>query len=72
MRPLGLGDELRVALRTRQACWGVMCLHLEVGAAGFSQRDRDIVAKIAHMWPRGCAGRCWPGIPWTRARRGTW
>ena len=22
MRPLGLGDELRVALRTRQACWG--------------------------------------------------
>ena len=24
MRPLGLGDELRVALRTRQACWGVI------------------------------------------------
>jgi DNA-binding CsgD family transcriptional regulator len=47
MRPLGLGDELRVALRTRQACWGVMCLHREVGAAGFSRRDRDIVAKIA-------------------------
>lgn len=47
MRPLGLGDELRVALRTRQACWGVMCLHREAGAAGFSQRDRDIVAKIA-------------------------
>jgi GAF domain-containing protein len=47
MRPLGLGDELRVALRTRQACWGVMCLHREAGAAGFSQQDRDIVAKIA-------------------------
>jgi DNA-binding CsgD family transcriptional regulator len=47
MRPLGLGDELRVALRTRQACWGVMCLHREAGAAGFSQRDRDIIAKIA-------------------------
>jgi DNA-binding CsgD family transcriptional regulator len=47
MRPLGLGDELRVALRTRQACWGVMCLHRETGAAGFSQRDRDIVAKVA-------------------------
>jgi DNA-binding CsgD family transcriptional regulator len=47
MRPLGLGDELRVALRTRQACWGVMCLHREAGAAGFSQRDRDIVARIA-------------------------
>jgi DNA-binding CsgD family transcriptional regulator len=47
MRPLGLGDELRVALRTLQACWGVMCLHREAGAAGFSQQDRDIVARIA-------------------------
>jgi DNA-binding CsgD family transcriptional regulator len=47
MRPLGLGDELRVALRTRQACWGVMCLHREAGAAGFGQRDRDIIAKVA-------------------------
>jgi hypothetical protein len=47
MRPLGLGDELRVALRTRQACWGVMCLHRAAGPAGFSQQDRDIVAKVA-------------------------
>lgn len=47
MRPLGLGDELRVALRTRQACWGVMCLHRQSGATGFSARDRGIVAKIA-------------------------
>src|SRR5215471_11512275 len=47
MRPLGLGDELRAALRTRRACWGVMCLHREAGAAGFSQQDRDLVAKIA-------------------------
>ena len=47
MRPLGLGDELRVALRTRHACWGVMCLHRQAGATGFSPRDRDIVARIA-------------------------
>jgi DNA-binding CsgD family transcriptional regulator len=47
MRPLGLGDELRVALRTRQACWGVMCLHRQAGATGFSPHDRDIVTKIA-------------------------
>ena len=47
MRPLGLGDELRVALRTRHACWGVMCLHREADATGFSARDRDIVARIA-------------------------
>jgi DNA-binding CsgD family transcriptional regulator len=47
IRPLGLGDELRVALRTRQACWGVMCLHRQAGATGFSPRDREIVARIA-------------------------
>jgi DNA-binding CsgD family transcriptional regulator len=47
MRPLGLGDELRVALRTRQSCWGVMCLHRAADATGFSPRDRDIVARIA-------------------------
>jgi len=47
MRPLGLGDELRVALRTRQACWGVMCLHRQAGATGFSSQERDIVARIA-------------------------
>ena len=47
MRPLGLGDELRVALRTRQACWGVMCLHRQAGATGFSTQDRDLVARIA-------------------------
>ena len=47
MRPLGLGDELRVALRTRRACWGVMCLHREAGAAGFTPREHDVIAKIA-------------------------
>ena len=47
IRPLGLGDELRVALRTRQACWGVMCLHRQAGATGFSPRDRGMVTRIA-------------------------
>jgi DNA-binding CsgD family transcriptional regulator len=47
MRPLGLGDELRVALRTRRACWGVMCLHREARAAGFSPREHDVITKIA-------------------------
>ena len=37
MRPLSLGDELRVALRTGVTCWGVMCLHREDGAAGFTK-----------------------------------
>jgi DNA-binding CsgD family transcriptional regulator len=47
LRPLGLGDELRVALRTRQTCWGVMCLHREDGPAGFDERDAAMVAKLA-------------------------
>jgi hypothetical protein len=38
MRPLGLGDELRVALRTRQACWGMMCLHRQVLGRGVDPR----------------------------------
>jgi DNA-binding CsgD family transcriptional regulator len=68
MRPLGLGDEMRVALRTRQACWGVMCLHREVGATGFSQQDTDIVARIAPHVAEGLrrallAGHCLEGHP---------
>jgi DNA-binding CsgD family transcriptional regulator len=47
LRPLGLGDELRVALRTRRTCWGVMCLHREAGTAGFTAREHDVMTKIA-------------------------
>jgi DNA-binding CsgD family transcriptional regulator len=47
MRPLGLGDELRAALRTGDTCWGVMCLHREDGTRGFAERDAAIVARLA-------------------------
>jgi DNA-binding CsgD family transcriptional regulator len=33
-----------------------MCLHREAGAAGFSQQDRDIVAKIAPHVAEGFRG----------------
>lgn len=47
MRPLGLGDELRLALRCRSRCWGVMCLHRADGPGGFDKHDADILARLA-------------------------
>lgn len=47
MRPLGLGDELRAALRSNGQCWGVLCLHREDGRTGFSQQDLEVVRRIA-------------------------
>jgi DNA-binding CsgD family transcriptional regulator len=39
MAPIGLGDEVRVALRSRGRCWGVLCLHREDGNTGFDQDE---------------------------------
>lgn len=41
--PLGLGDELRVALRSGGRCWGVLCLHRESGPFGFADRELDLL-----------------------------
>jgi DNA-binding CsgD family transcriptional regulator len=46
MAPLGLGDELRVALRTGSTTWGFLCLHRE-GAIGFSSSEVAIVQRLA-------------------------
>ena len=51
-RPLGLSDELRVALRTRGACWGYMCLHRE-GPDGFSAAEAGFVGRIAPYLAEG-------------------
>jgi GAF domain-containing protein len=48
MAPLGLGDELRVALMSRGRCWGVLCLHRSAAAAGF---DDDEIAFVRHIGP---------------------
>lgn len=45
-KPLGLGDELRAALRIDGECWGYMCLHRE-GPNGFSAAEARFVARIA-------------------------
>ena len=47
MSPLGLGDELRAALVTGDACWGVLCLHREDAADGFGDREVDLIRRIA-------------------------
>jgi DNA-binding CsgD family transcriptional regulator len=48
MAPLGLGDELRVALLSRGHCWGVLCLHRAAAATGF---DLDEIALVRHIGP---------------------
>jgi DNA-binding CsgD family transcriptional regulator len=47
MAPLGLGDELRAALRIDATTWGVLCLHREDGPTGFNADDAKILARVA-------------------------
>jgi DNA-binding CsgD family transcriptional regulator len=51
-RPLGLGDELRAALRAGGACWGYLCLHREAGTA-FSAEEAEYVRRLAPALAEG-------------------
>jgi DNA-binding CsgD family transcriptional regulator len=74
MRPLGLGDELRVALLAGSQCWGYLCLHRTDRSSGFTERELTLVATaaphLAHalrqallMQPSAAAGRAHePGV----------
>jgi DNA-binding CsgD family transcriptional regulator len=46
MAPLGLGDELRIALPAGGASWGFLCLHRE-GRIPFSLREVGAVRRVA-------------------------
>jgi DNA-binding CsgD family transcriptional regulator len=46
MSPLGMGDELRVALRVDGTTWGFLCLHRS-GATGFSTDEMAVLRKVA-------------------------
>ena len=46
MGPLGMGDELRVALRVHGTVWGFLCLHRS-GPTGFSAKELAAFRKIA-------------------------
>jgi DNA-binding NarL/FixJ family response regulator len=47
MRPLGLGDELRIVLRADRRPWGLVSLFRERGSRPFSQTDTELVAALA-------------------------
>ena len=53
MAPLGLGDELRVALLSRGQCWGVLCLHRAAAAAGFDDDEIAFLRRIAPLLADG-------------------
>jgi DNA-binding CsgD family transcriptional regulator len=53
MAPLGLGDELRVALRSRGQCWGVLCLHRAAAATGFDDDEIALLRRIAPFLAEG-------------------
>jgi hypothetical protein len=53
MAPLGLGDELRVALMSRGQCWGVLCLHRAAAATGFDGNEIALVRRIAPLLAEG-------------------
>ena len=42
-----LGDELRAALVVGRRCWGVLCLHRQDGAGGFSDAEVALVRRLA-------------------------
>ena len=45
-QPLGLGDELRAALRDQGTCWGFLCLHREAGRP-FTAQDARFVQRLS-------------------------
>lgn len=47
MAPIGLGDELRAALRVGAACWGVLCLHRELSPSGFTDAEAAFLRSLA-------------------------
>jgi DNA-binding CsgD family transcriptional regulator len=47
LAPLGLGDEVRVALVAGGLCWGVLCLHRTASARGFDATEVDLVRRVA-------------------------
>jgi DNA-binding CsgD family transcriptional regulator len=53
LRPLGLGDELRVALVSGGRCWGVLCLHRQDVRPGFDEREIALLRRLAPQLGEG-------------------
>ncbi len=56
LEPLGLGDELRAALITGQACWGFICLHRELHSPNFTAADATWLDALAPIMAEGLRG----------------
>jgi DNA-binding CsgD family transcriptional regulator len=46
LAPLGLGDELRAALLSEGACWGVLCLHRQGDDPPFTAADVAFLRRV--------------------------
>jgi DNA-binding CsgD family transcriptional regulator len=53
LQPLGLGDELRVALVTGGRCWGVLCLHRQDVQLGFGEPEIALLRRLAPQLAEG-------------------
>jgi DNA-binding CsgD family transcriptional regulator len=53
MRPFGLGDELRVALRVDGWCWGLLCLHRSETGAGFEPQEAALLGRLGPHLAQG-------------------
>lgn len=53
LAPLGLGDEMRVAMVTGGLCWGVLCLHRSASTRGFDAAEVDFVRAVAPDLAKG-------------------
>lgn len=53
MAPIGLGDEVRVALRSRGRPWGVLCLHREDGRSGFDDDEVEFLGRAGSILGEG-------------------
>ncbi len=53
MRPFGLGDELRVALRVDGLCWGLLCLHRVEHGSSFAAGDAAMLASVSALAAEG-------------------
>jgi DNA-binding CsgD family transcriptional regulator len=53
LEPLGLGDEVRMALVADDRCWGVLCLHRSRSALGFDADEMALLTRVAPLLGRG-------------------
>jgi DNA-binding CsgD family transcriptional regulator len=53
LAPIGMGDELRVALMAGGLCWGVLCLHRTESPLGFDAAEVDFVRRVAPLLAGG-------------------